>query len=145
MTWKPSAWLTLCQVKPLFTMMVQALNMMTSSNGNIVRVTGLLYGESSVTGEFCAQRPVTRSFDPCLKQQLIKQWEHRWFETASCSLWRQCNEVPVNVPPATHAAWINGLLSIEIFPRDSTCLLMGQLEISNFANTLSWNRVFGFS
>ena len=36
---------------------------MTSSNGNIFRVTGQLRGNSAVTGEFTAQRPVTRSFD----------------------------------------------------------------------------------
>ena len=35
--------------------------MMTSSNGNIFRVTGHLCGE--FTGEFPAQRPVTRNFD----------------------------------------------------------------------------------
>ena len=33
--------------------------MMTSSNGNIFRVTGPLCGNSPVTGEFPAQRPVT--------------------------------------------------------------------------------------
>ena len=37
--------------------------MMTSSNGNIFRVTGLCVGTSPVTGEFSSQRPVTRSFD----------------------------------------------------------------------------------
>ena len=37
--------------------------MMTSSNGNIFRVTGLLCGEFTGPGEFPAQRPVTRSFD----------------------------------------------------------------------------------
>ena len=37
--------------------------MMTSSNGKIFRVTGLCAGNSPVTGEFPAQRPVTRSFD----------------------------------------------------------------------------------
>ena len=35
--------------------------MITSSNGNIFRVTGPLCGE--FTGEFPSQRPVTRSFD----------------------------------------------------------------------------------
>ena len=39
------------------------ISMMTSSNGNIFRVTGHMRGNSSVTGEFPAQRPVTRSFD----------------------------------------------------------------------------------
>ena len=36
--------------------------MMTSSNGNIFRVTGPLCGNSPVTGEFPAQRPVRRGF-----------------------------------------------------------------------------------
>ena len=35
---------------------------MTSSNGNIFRVTGHLRGNSPVAGEFPSQRPVTRSF-----------------------------------------------------------------------------------
>ena len=37
--------------------------MMTSSNGNIFRVTGPLCGEFTGPGEFPAQWPVTRSFD----------------------------------------------------------------------------------
>ena len=36
---------------------------MTSSNGNIFRVTGPLCGEFTGPGEFPTQRPVTRSFD----------------------------------------------------------------------------------
>ena len=36
---------------------------MTSSNGNIFRVTGPLCGEVTGPGEFPTQRPVTRSFD----------------------------------------------------------------------------------
>ena len=38
-------------------------HMMTSSNGNIFRVTGPLCGEFTGPGEFPAQRPVTRRFD----------------------------------------------------------------------------------
>ena len=49
----------------------------------------------AVTGEFPAQKSVTRSFgiffDLGLNQQLSKQWRRRWFETPSCSLWRHCN------------------------------------------------------
>ena len=64
--------------------------MMTSSNGSIFRIAGLL------CGEIPAQRPVTRSFDVFfdlrLKQQLSKQWRRRWFETPSRSLWRHCTE-----------------------------------------------------
>ena len=52
-------------------------------------------GNSLVTGEFPAQRPVTRScdvfFDLRLNKRLSKQSWDWWFETPSCSLWRQCN------------------------------------------------------
>ena len=62
--------------------------MMTSSNGNIFRVT--------VNGEFPSQRPVTLSFDAIfdlrLNKHLSKQSWGWWFETQSCSLWRHCND-----------------------------------------------------
>ena len=55
-------------------------------------------GNSPVTGEFLAQRAVTRSFDVffnlCLNKQLSKQLSKSWgwwFETPSWSLWRHCN------------------------------------------------------
>ena len=52
-------------------------------------------GNSSVTGEFPSQRPVTRSFDVFfdlrLNKQLSKQSWGWWFETPSRSLWRHCN------------------------------------------------------
>ena len=48
--------------------------MMTSSNGNIFRVTGHLCGNSPVSGEFPAPRPVTRSFDVCLIRARINGW-----------------------------------------------------------------------
>ena len=69
--------------------------MMTSSNGNIFRVTGPLCGEFTGPGEFPAQRPVTRSFDVFfdlrLNKRLSKQPWGWWSETPSWSLWRQCN------------------------------------------------------
>ena len=46
-------------------------HMMTSSNGNIFKVTGHLCGE--FTGEFPPQRPVTRSFDVLFDLRLNKQ------------------------------------------------------------------------
>ena len=50
-----------------------------------------------VTGEFPAQRPVTRSFDVFfdlrLNKHLSKQSWGLWFETPSCSLWRHYNVV----------------------------------------------------
>ena len=59
----------------------RTLNMMTSSNGNIFRVTGHL------CGEFPTQSPVTRSldvfFDLRLNKQLNKQSWGWWFATLS--------------------------------------------------------------
>ena len=48
--------------------------MVTSSNGNIFRVTGPLCGEFTGPGEFPAQRPVTRSFDVFFDLCLNKDW-----------------------------------------------------------------------
>ena len=48
--------------------------MMTSSNGNIFRVTGPLCGEFTGPGEFTAQRPVTRGFDV----SFICAWINNW-------------------------------------------------------------------
>ena len=64
---------------------------MTSSNGNIFRVTGHLCGNSPVPAEFPAQRPVTRSFDLRLNKRLSKQSWGWWFETLLCPLWRHRN------------------------------------------------------
>ena len=70
-------------------------SMMTSSNGNIFRVTGPFCGEFTGPGEFPTQRPVTRSFevffDLRLNKRLSKQTRCWWFETQSWSLWRHCN------------------------------------------------------
>ena len=75
-------------------------DMMTSSNGNIFRVTGHLCGEftnSPVPGEFPTQRPVTRSFDVFfdlrLNKRLSKQSWGWWLKTLSHPLWRHRNEL----------------------------------------------------
>ena len=79
-------------------------NMMTSSNGNMFRVTGHLCGEFTGPGELLAQRPMTRSFDVSfdlrLNKRLSKQSWGWWFETQSRPLWRQCNECPINNIPS---------------------------------------------
>ena len=46
---------------------------MTSSNGNIFRVTGLLCGEFTGPGEFPTQRPVTWRFDVFFDLDLNKR------------------------------------------------------------------------
>ena len=52
-------------------------------------------GNSPGTGEFPAQRPVTRSFgvffDLRLNKRLNNYWRGWWFETQSRSLWRHHN------------------------------------------------------
>ena len=67
-------------------------------------------GNSPVTGEFPAQRPVTRTFDVFfdlrLNKRLSKQSWGWWFETQSRSLWRHCNvtDVPSSRHPAMYIA-----------------------------------------
>ena len=74
--------------------------MMTSSNGNIFRVTGHLCGEFTGPGEFPTQRPVTQSFDVFfdlrLNKRLSKQRWGWWFETLSRPLWRHRNDGTLN-------------------------------------------------
>ena len=86
-------WVSGTSGAPFYVLM--SLCMMTSSNGNIFRVTGPLCGEFTGPHEFPTQRPVTRSFDVCfalrLNKRLSKQPWGWWFETPSWSLWRQCN------------------------------------------------------
>ena len=57
-------------------------------------------GNSPVSGEFPAQRPVTRSFDVFfdlrLNKRLSKQRWGWWSETPSDPLWRHCNGYPGN-------------------------------------------------
>ena len=52
-------------------------------------------GNSPVSGEFPAQRPVTRSFEVFFdlhrNKRFSKQWRGWWFETPSCPLWRHRN------------------------------------------------------
>ena len=73
------------------------LFMMTSSNGNIFRVTDHMCGEFTGPGEFPTQRPVSRSFDVYFdlrpNKWLSKQSWGWWFETLSCSLWRHRNVI----------------------------------------------------
>ena len=89
---------------------VATVLMMTSSNGNIFRVTGPLCGEFTGPGEFRTQRPVTQSFDVFfdlrLNKRLSKQPWGWWFETPSWSLWRQCNVKTPQPPLFQHTATI---------------------------------------
>ena len=83
--------------------------MMTSSNGNIFRVTGPLCEKFIGPGEFPTQKPVTRSFDVFfdlrLNKRLSKQLWGWWFETPLCSLWRHCDA-------QDHCCYQSGLSSL---------------------------------
>ena len=74
--------------------------MKMSSNGNIFRVIGHCAGNSLVTGEFPAQRPVTRSFGVFFDLRPIKRLSKQswgwWFETQSRSLWPHGNDIAVS-------------------------------------------------
>ena len=71
-------------------------HIMTSSNGNIFRVTGHLCGE--VTGHRWIPRTKASDvellcfLDLHLNKRLSKQSWGWWFETPSCPLWRHYNE-----------------------------------------------------
>ena len=73
--------------------------MMTSSDGNILRVTGHLCGE--FTGQRCI--PPTKASDAELWCIFLSAWINGfsqqswgcWFQTPSRPLWRHCNGYPV--------------------------------------------------
>ena len=71
--------------------------MRTSSNVNIFRLDGPLWGESTgpVISELPSLRSVTRSFDVFFGVRLNKRLSNKsrrwWFETPWHSLWSQCN------------------------------------------------------
>ena len=86
---------------------------MTSSNGNIFRVTGHLCGEFTGLRWIPAQRPVTRSFnvfvDLRLNKRLSKQSWGWWFETLSRPLWRHCNGMHISWDVQSHYVWWMGV------------------------------------
>ena len=61
-----------------FQLIPEALRMMTSSNGNIFRVTDLFAGNSPVTSGFPAKRSVTREWRATLMFSLIYAWIKGW-------------------------------------------------------------------
>ena len=82
--------------------------MMTSSNGNIFRVTGHLCGEFTGPRWIPRTKAMTRSFDVFFdlrpNKRPSKQWWGWWFETPSNPLWRHCN--------VETAAWAGDSLTV---------------------------------
>ena len=72
----------------------------------------LCEGNSPVTGEFPAQRPVTWSFDVFFDLRLNRRLSRRrWFETPWRSLWRHCNDV---IGPSHHQGLLCAFLAYHI-------------------------------
>ena len=70
---------------------------------------------SSVTREFPAQRPVTRSFDVFFDLRLDKRLSKHWlFETPSHSLWRHCNGISFLVLIFPEVGLLNRFQSIPL-------------------------------
>ena len=84
----PGTWISIIKIIRSWLIFI----MMTSSNGNIFRVTGHLCGECTGPWWIPAQRPVTRSFVVSFDKRLSKQSCRWWFETLSRPLWRQYND-----------------------------------------------------
>ena len=108
--------------------------MMTSSNGQIFRVTGPFCGEFTGPGEFPTQRPVTRSFDVYfdlrLNKRLCKQSWGWWFQTLLCPLWRHSNGFYVG-PDWSTSKWFWDLLHYRIAVRNrSEALIPWNLVLS---------------
>ena len=76
-------------------------------------------GNSPATGDFPAQRLVTRSFDVFFdlrpNKGLSKQSWGWWFDTPSRPLWHQCNDWNRNIsgePSQDHGCWCPGSLRL---------------------------------
>ena len=78
--------------------------MMKSSNANIFRVTGPLCGNSPVTGEFPAQRPMTRGFDVFFDLRLNKRLSK---QSQIGDLRRRRANYNKFVPAILSVSWIN--------------------------------------
>ena len=81
-------------------------NMMTSSNGNIFRITGPLWENLPFTvnsphkGQW---RGFDVFFDLRLNKRLSKQPRQWWFESPSHSLWPQCKEILYGLKAFEHS------------------------------------------
>ena len=89
----------------------------------------LCAGNSPVTGEFPAQRPVTRCFDIFfdlrLNKRLSKQSWGWWFETPSRPLWRHCNELGKSVSDFA-VITVSADVSAPLDARTSDCTAMSK-------------------
>ena len=112
-----------------------AANMMTSSNGNIFRVTGPLRGGFTGQRLIPAQRPVTRNFgvffDLRLNKLLSKQSKRRWFETPSRSLWRHCNGTSQSEAMFENSCKLTWILTRRFFSNTDPWTVLGMIYLQS--------------
>ena len=93
---------------------------MTSSNGNVFRVTGPLWGESTEHRWI----PLTKTSDSGLwcfrwyapEQTVGQQSKRRWFETPWRSLWRNCNVLLEDIlAPNGARPWTSKMVTMHKF------------------------------
>ena len=87
--------------------------MKMSSNGNIFRVTGPLCVNSPATGEFPAQRPVTRSFGVFFICAWIKGWVNNLNNREAGDLRRHYDIIVMNSDKSDVNIWV--ILVVNIF------------------------------
>ena len=101
----------------------------------------LCAGNSPVTGEFPAQRPVTRSFDVFfdLRQNkcLSKQWWGWWFESPSRPLWRHCNDT--RYPSCT---WCQGCNKSDNSPVHYSDVIMARWRLKSPASRFFYSTAY---
>ena len=99
---------------------------MTSSNGNIYRVTGHLCGEFTGDRWIPAHRPVTQSFDVFfglhLTKPLSKQLWGWWFETPPFLLWRHRTYWSAKSWSLTAILQLSHLFSLTVLCSLTVCL-----------------------
>ena len=112
---------TTCHCDMMTSLFTTGFIMMTSSNGNIFCVTGILWGE------FPCHRwiPLTKANGAVLlyflfsaPEQTVESKPRRWwFETPSSSLFRYCNECNPGWVPLTHKGQRYGALMLLAWKR----------------------------
>ena len=134
---------------------------MTSSNGNIFRLTGLCAGNSTVHSEFPTQRPVMQSFDVSfdlqLNERLSKQAWDWWFEMPLRSLWCHRNILLTYYLHSLFLLMISSKHSCnlqkkyfftfckQLVPQSRSILYWIKLCIRKFYCTYSYNVIAGMS
>ena len=95
-------------------------------------------GNSTVPGEFPAQKPVTQSFDVfCLRlnKRLSKQSRGWWFETPSRSLWRHCKN--------SFSSLSRGQTNVKVkIPNDYHICIIRQIHITLHHDLSFWNKIY---